>query len=105
MAISYFVHIQVGDSTADKTSGIVGSQKQNVMASATPVLTEGVHVWPARTGGDTRPPGSTQQAVQTQQRSGSVTGLHSTLCSLNFKSNEVKPQQITSSNERRLQRS
>lgn len=47
MAISYFVHIQVGDSTVDKTSGIVGSQKQNVMASATPVLTEGVRVWPA----------------------------------------------------------
>lgn len=47
MDISYFVHIQVGDSTADKTLGITGSRKQNVMASATLVLTEGVCVWPA----------------------------------------------------------
>lgn len=35
------MHIQVGDSTADKTSGITGSQRQKAMASAAPVLTEG----------------------------------------------------------------
>ena len=35
------MHIQVGDRTADKTSGIIGSQKQDVTGSAMPVLTEG----------------------------------------------------------------
>lgn len=56
-------------------------------------------------GGDTGSPGSSLQAVQTPWRSGSVTGLHAVLCSLNFKSDQVKLQHIASRNEQRLQRS
>lgn len=69
-----------------------------------PVLTEG-----ARAGqegqGATRGHQGAVGAEHTQRRSGSVTGLRGVLCSLNFKSNEVKLQQIRSRNEPRLQRS
>ena len=74
-----------------QTSGTPGSQKQDVIAGATPVLTEGS-------------PGSNPRAAKTQRRSAWVTGLHAALGSLNFKSNKVKPQQIKSRNEQRLQR-
>lgn len=84
------MHLQMGDSTAGETSGITGSPKQGVMASATPVLTEGASVWPGRTGGDMGSPGSKPRAARTQRRPGSLTGLHAVLCSLNFKSNKVK---------------
>lgn len=35
------MHIQVGVSIADKTSGFTGSQRQKATASTAPVLTEG----------------------------------------------------------------
>lgn len=46
MAYSYFVHIQVGDVTTDKTSGIIGSQKQKLMVNTAQVLAEGASVCP-----------------------------------------------------------
>lgn len=65
------MHILVGNSTAEETLGITGTQKQNVTASAAPVLTEGAHVWLGGTGGDTGSPGShPHRPEQTQRRSG-----------------------------------
>lgn len=100
------MHILVGNSTAEETLGITGAQKQNVTASAAPVLTEGAHVWLGGTGATRDHQGAIPTGLSRHSGGqGSVTGLCAVLCSLNFKSNKVKLQYIKSRNEQRLQRS
>lgn len=100
------MQIQVGDSTADKALGTWGSLKQNLIAS-------GAAVWTESECGQNGP-GRTQQhqgaslglSTHSQVRlSDRMSGRPVELCFLNFKSKQVKRQQIKGRSERRLQRS
>lgn len=97
------MQIQVGNSAADKAPGDLGvseAEFHSQWGSSIDRVTMASMNCAGHSSTREQPPGCAHTA-----RSGSVTGHHVELGFLNFKSKEVKLQQIKSRNEQRLQRS